>query len=90
VQVSSVRIGSTGSLMSSTLQESLTSQPAGATGWTQVTTTKGGRATIQTALNAAILQLKTNPNTIASGGNRLFQEALKNIFDAINNNQNIF
>ena len=56
----------------------------------QVTTTDGGAATINTALNAAILLLKNNPLTKANSANRSYQEALKDIFDSINNNQSIF
>jgi hypothetical protein len=90
VSVAAITIVGSTNKMTSDMQTSLTVKGTGVTGWTQVTTTVGGRAVIQTALNAAVLQLKTNPNTIASGGNRLNQEALKNIFDAINNNQKIY
>jgi hypothetical protein len=45
---------------------------------------------IQTLINAAVVELSSNPNTVASGANRSFQEALKDCFDAINNAQDIF
>ena len=88
--VSAIEVVASSTKMSAGMQTSLTVQGSDVTGWTQVTTTVGGRAVVQTALDAAVLQLKTNPKTISSGGNRLNQEAIKNIFDAINNNQSIF
>ncbi|WP_165067187.1 Ig-like domain-containing protein [Paludisphaera rhizosphaerae] len=50
----------------------------------------GTSYTVQQFLNAAILELIAHPKTIASGPDRIYQEALKNIFDAVNNNQPIF
>jgi len=51
--------------------------------------TNGG-ITIQSAIDAAIVQLKSNPTPVISSSARTFQEALKNIFDALNNNKNVF
>jgi len=74
----SVKISALG--LASSLQTSLTSR---------LTVTNGG-ITIQSAIDAAIVQLKANPTTVTSSSNRTFQEALKNIFDALNNNKNVF
>jgi hypothetical protein len=88
IQVSTVTIPSTGQHMSSTLQHSLTSNG--------ITATDGGAASIQALITAAISQLVANPNTnysnptAAQTAIRNFQEALKDCFDAINNNQPIF
>jgi hypothetical protein len=84
IQVSKVGMG-----MTSADQHALTVQQ-GASPWTQVTTVDGGAASINVAINAAIAQLIANPSTVASGQNRVYQEALKCIFDSINNNQAIF
>jgi hypothetical protein len=88
IYVPAVTLPTTGQFMSSTLQNALITQPAGASPWTQVSI--GGVANIQAILNASIAQLKANPNTIASGGNRTYQEALKDLLDGINNNEAIF
>jgi hypothetical protein len=88
IYVPAVRIPATGLSMSATLQNALSAQPAGANPWTQVSF--AGIASIQAILNASIAQLKANPNTIAAGGNRTYQEALKDLLDGINNNQAIF
>jgi len=45
---------------------------------------------VQDLINAAIAELKLHPLTVVSGTNRVYQEALKDCFDAINNNQAIF
>ena len=84
----SISVSATG--ISANLQHALTVQPVGAKHWTQITTVDGGVASIQSILNAAIEQLRYNPNTVASGGNRTYQEALKCLLDAMNNNMAIF
>jgi hypothetical protein len=61
----------------------------GAKNWMQVTDSSGV-ANIQTILNAAIASLKVSPNTINSGPDRVYQEGIKNLLDAMNNNQSIF
>jgi hypothetical protein len=45
---------------------------------------------VQQFLYAAKASLASNPNTTASGPARLYQEALKAIFEAINKNEPIF
>jgi hypothetical protein len=90
IQVSSVTLPGTTTHMSSTLQHSLTVKPTGATSWSPITTTDGGAANIQAIMNAAIASLIAAPNTVNSGGDRTFQEALKDCMDGINNNQSIF
>lgn len=49
-----------------------------------------GTITVQAILDAAIATLKTNPNTVVSGDVRIYQDALKSLLDAINNNGSIF
>ena len=60
----------------------------GALNWMQVS--YSGVAYIQTILNAAIASLKASPNTLTSGPDRVYQEGLKCLLDAMNNNQSIF
>ncbi|MFM7097808.1 MAG: hypothetical protein ACKO16_10400 [Gemmataceae bacterium] len=60
----------------------------GALNWMQVS--YSGVANIQTILNAAIASLKASPNTLTSGPDRVYQEGLKCLLDAMNNNQSIF
>ena len=50
----------------------------------------GSSCTVQQFLNAAKASLASNPNTTTSGPARLYQEALKIIFEAINKNAPIF
>lgn len=47
-------------------------------------------AKVSDIINAAAVELNVHTVTIVAGDNRVYQEALKNIFDAINNNQEIF
>jgi uncharacterized repeat protein (TIGR01451 family) len=68
-------------------QNSLSSNN-GANSWMQVS--YSGVANIQTILDAAISSLKASPNTISSGPDRVYQEGLKCLLDAMNNNQSIF
>jgi hypothetical protein len=49
-----------------------------------------GVAVINDILTAAVGALKAAPYTVASGASRTFEEGLKDLLDAINNNENIF
>jgi hypothetical protein len=50
----------------------------------------GSSYTVRQFQSAAVASLASNPNATASGPARLYQEALKNIFEAINKNEPIF
>ena len=49
-----------------------------------------GKVNINQAMQAAVASLRANQKTVASGSARTYQEGLKNIFDAINNNQDMY
>jgi hypothetical protein len=49
-----------------------------------------GVAVINDILTATVGALKAAPYTVASGASRTFEEGLKDLLDAINNNENIF
>jgi hypothetical protein len=72
--------------MSQTLQNALKTNPGGANPYTAVSNS-AGVAGIQAILTAAKAQLAANANTTAASGNRVYQEALKDCFDGMNNNQ---
>jgi uncharacterized membrane protein len=74
--------------MSQTLQNALKTNPGGANPYTAVSNS-GGVAGIQAILNAAKAQLAANVNTTGASGNRVYQEALKDCLDGMNNNQTI-
>jgi hypothetical protein len=50
----------------------------------------GNVVQVQAILNAAIAELKSAPYTPGGSADRTYEEALKDIFDAINNNLPIF
>jgi len=92
IYVPAVTLPGTSTHLSATLQNALATNN-GANPWAQVSGVSpdpGGVAKIQTILDAAIAQLKVNPNTTAAGPNRTYQEALKDLLDGINNNETIF
>ncbi len=67
--------------LSSTLQNSLI---------TNNVSNSAGVANIQNMLNAAITELINAPNTTSHGADRTFEEVLKDCFDGINTNEDIF
>jgi hypothetical protein len=71
----------TGQALSSTLQDSLT---------TNGVSNPSGIASIQDLLNASIAELLAHPSTVSASLDSTFQEALKDCFDAINSNEAIF
>jgi hypothetical protein len=79
ISVAQVTIPSTGQFMSSSLEQSLKNHG--------VTASVGGVVTIQTLLTDAIAELMVAPYTVVSGDARSYEEALKDCFDAINNNE---
>ena len=87
------RISALKSILASAVAMPMASQNSlsnnnGANSWMQVS--YSGVANIQTILDAAIASLKASPNTISSGPDRVYQEGLKCLLDAMNNNQSIF
>jgi hypothetical protein len=75
-----VTIPGSSTSISSTLQNSLQTHGV----------SHAGVAKVQDILIAAVAELKAAPYTVSSGSDRTFEEALKDLLDAINNNENIF
>jgi hypothetical protein len=83
IDVARVTLPGTSTLLSSDLLGSL--QTNGVTGGVQ-----DDYVTIQGLIDAAVTSLSADSYTVAAGPDRVFQEALKDCFDAINNGETIF